>query len=208
MHNRYKYRVAVVLNRENKCYLILKCMLPFSCRRKHVGVWNSSVASQIITICLQPENIVLWTTPTPSSIMLPHISDLSITSCHSLLGRFALKGYLLWKPITGSLLIFHSTMEKLMLIIQNTVTLWSHWESPGSHHFPGGSVAKNLPATQETWVWSLRLEDPLKKEMATHSSILAWIIPWTEEPGRLQSTGLQTARHNFMTKQQWSRKEK
>ena len=47
----------------------------------------------------------------------------------------------------------------------------------------------NLPATQETRVQSLGLEDPLEKEMATHSSILAWRIPWTEEPGRLQSWG-------------------
>ena len=45
---------------------------------------------------------------------------------------------------------------------------------------------KNLPAVQETRVPSLDLEDPLEKEMATHSSILAWRIPWTEEPGRLQ----------------------
>ena len=46
---------------------------------------------------------------------------------------------------------------------------------------------KHLPAVWETWVWSLGREDPLEKEMATHSSILAWRIPWTEEPGRLQS---------------------
>ena len=44
---------------------------------------------------------------------------------------------------------------------------------------------------QETWVWSLSLEGPLEKEMAVHSSILAWEIPWTEEPGRLQSMGLE-----------------
>ena len=50
---------------------------------------------------------------------------------------------------------------------------------------------KNLPAMQETWVQFLGLEDPLEKEMATHSSILAWKIPWTEEPGRLQSMRLQ-----------------
>jgi len=50
---------------------------------------------------------------------------------------------------------------------------------------------KNLPAMQETWVRFLGREDPLEKEMATHSSILAWRIPWTEEPGRLQSMGLQ-----------------
>ena len=57
--------------------------------------------------------------------------------------------------------------------------------------FPGGSVVKNPPIMQEMWVWSLGLEDPLEKEMITHSSILAREIPWTEEPGWLQSTGLQ-----------------
>ena len=53
--------------------------------------------------------------------------------------------------------------------------------------FLAGSVVKNLPAKQETWVQSLGQEDPLKKEMATHSSVLAWRISWTEEPGGLQS---------------------
>ena len=52
-------------------------------------------------------------------------------------------------------------------------------------------TVKNLPAMQETWVQSLGWEDPLEKEMATHSSILAWKIPWMEEPGRLQSMGSQ-----------------
>ena len=51
-------------------------------------------------------------------------------------------------------------------------------------------MVKNLPAMQETQVPSLGQEDPLEQEMATHSSILAWEIPWTEEPGRLQSKGL------------------
>ena len=57
--------------------------------------------------------------------------------------------------------------------------------------FPGGSVVKNLPAKQETKVQSLGQEDLLEKEMATHSSILAWEISWTEELGRLQSMGSQ-----------------
>ena len=56
-------------------------------------------------------------------------------------------------------------------------------------------MVKNLPAMQETWVWSLVQEDPLEKGMATHCSMLAWRIPWTEEPGRLQSMGLQRVRH-------------
>ena len=50
-------------------------------------------------------------------------------------------------------------------------------------------MVKNLPAMQETWVRSLDREDPLEKGMATHSSILAWRIPWTQEPGGLQSMG-------------------
>ena len=52
-------------------------------------------------------------------------------------------------------------------------------------------TVKHLPTTWETRVRSLGREDPLEKEMATHSSILAWEIPWTEEPGRIQSMGLQ-----------------
>ena len=57
--------------------------------------------------------------------------------------------------------------------------------------FLDDSVVKNLPAVQETWVRSLGREDPLEMGMATHSSILAWEIPWREEPGGLQSMGLQ-----------------
>ena len=57
-------------------------------------------------------------------------------------------------------------------------------------------LVKNLPAMQETQVRSLGEEDPLEKEMATHSTILAWRISWTEELGGLQSTGLQRDRHD------------
>ena len=56
---------------------------------------------------------------------------------------------------------------------------------------------KHLPPMWETWVWSLGREDPLEKEMVTHFTILAWRIPWTEEPGRLQSTGSQRVRHDW-----------
>ena len=77
---------------------------------------------------------------------------------------------------------------------------------PPFSQFVGSLVAqqvKNEPTMQETWVLSLGWEDgnldwedPLEKEMATHSSIPAWKIPWSEEPGRLQSIGLQRVRHN------------
>ena len=67
-----------------------------------------------------------------------------------------------------------------------------HWSGALTSHqgwmsFPGGSVVKNLPAMHETRVQFLGWEGPLEKGMATHSSILSWRIPWTEEPGGLQS---------------------
>ena len=65
-------------------------------------------------------------------------------------------------------------------------------------------MVKNLPALQETWVRSLGWEDPLEKETATHCLILAWEIPWTEEPGGLQSMELQRIGHNLATKPQLS----
>ena len=57
-------------------------------------------------------------------------------------------------------------------------------------------MVKNLPAMQETWIQCLIQEDPLEKGMATHSSILAWRIPWTEEPSGLQSIGSQRVGHD------------
>ena len=57
-------------------------------------------------------------------------------------------------------------------------------------------MVQNLPVMQETQVQALGWEDPLEKGMATHSGILTWRLPWTEEPGRLQSMGLQRVRHN------------
>ena len=86
---------------------------------------------------------------------------------------------------------------------------------PGSGSFPGEGIGyplqyswvslvaqlvKNLPAMWEACVWSLGWEDPLEESMATHSSILAWRIPWTEEPGGIQSMGLQRVRHDWVTK--------
>ena len=71
--------------------------------------------------------------------------------------------------------------EQLTLSLSNT-----NWASLVTQ------VLKSLPAVPETWVPSLGQEDPLEKGMATHSNILAWRIPWTEEPGGLQSTGLQS----------------
>ena len=60
-------------------------------------------------------------------------------------------------------------------------------------------MLKNLPAVQKTWVWSLGWEDPLEEGMATHSSIFAWRIPWTEKPGGLQSMGFQRDERDWAT---------
>ena len=67
---------------------------------------------------------------------------------------------------------------------------------PTEGAFLVAQTVKRLPAMRETWVQSLGWEDPLEEGMTTHSSILAWRIPWTEEPGRLQSMGSQRAGHN------------
>ena len=60
----------------------------------------------------------------------------------------------------------------------------------------GAQMVKNPPAMQETWIRSLGQEDPLEKGKATHSSVLAWRIPWAEEPGGLQSMGSQRVGHD------------
>ena len=83
----------------------------------------------------------------------------------------------------------HSLWQGKNLSAELTFTLES-WASLVA------KTVKNLPAMWETWVYSLDWEDPLQKGMATHSSILAWRIPCTEEPGSLQSMGSQRVRHN------------
>ena len=87
----------------------------------------------------------------------------------------------------------------LLLDVSPTVNSWLH-HCPSEIHSINSLVVqmvKNLPAMQETWVQSLGQEDPLEKGMATHSSVLVWRIPWTKEPGELQSMGLQRVRHDW-----------
>ena len=92
--------------------------------------------------------------------------------------------------------------------MQETGSIPGSWSSPGEGigyplQYSWASLmaqtVKNLPAMEETWFWFLGWEDPLEEGMATHSSILAWRIPWTEEPGRLQSMGSQRIRHDWAT---------
>ena len=84
-------------------------------------------------------------------------------------------------------------MENSMAVpqrIKNRITIWSNLVAQS---------VKCLPTMRETRVWSLGREDPLEKESATHSSIHAWKIPWTEEPGGLQSMGSQRVGHDWAT---------
>ena len=75
--------------------------------------------------------------------------------------------------------------------VHTCVYIYLYTHTPTYGAFLMAQLVKNLPAMQETWVQPLGREDPVEKEMATHSSILPWEIPWTEEPGRLQSMGSQ-----------------
>ena len=75
----------------------------------------------------------------------------------------------------------------------------SHWTDRSKEAFMVAQMVKNLPVMQETQVWSLGWEDSLEKGMATHSSIPAWRIPWTGEPGELQSIGSQRVGHDWVT---------
>ena len=88
-------------------------------------------------------------------------------------------------------------VPKVMALRKNGVKgiyyVWAH---------PGGPGSKESAVRRETWVHSLGQEDTLEKEMATHSNILVWRIPWTEELVRLQSMGLQRVRHDLVIKQQ------
>ena len=106
-----------------------------------------------------------------------------------------------WFPL-GLTGLFSLLSRGLSRVFSNTTVRNYQFFSAQSSLWPTSYMAqmvKNLPAMQETWFRSLGWEDPLEKGMATHSSILAWRIPWTEEPGRLQSMGSQRVRHYCVT---------
>ena len=94
------------------------------------------------------------------------------------------------KEQNGCFILYFAPVAWYRAILNNRI-----WKRKGkfseplfwSMGFPSGSEVKNLPTKQETWVQSLGGEDALEKEIATHSSILSWRIPWTEEPGGLKS---------------------
>ena len=101
-------------------------------------------------------------------------------------------------------IVFHIVLS---ILVSSTFTSWIFIVLPllgllSARNLWASLVAqmvKRLPAVWETWVQPLGCEDPLEKEMATHSSTLAWKIPWTKEPGRPQSTGSQRVGHDWAT---------
>ena len=90
---------------------------------------------------------------------------------------------------------FYKCWQQLKVCCSGLLTSFSFTESI-IIGFPGGSDGKTSACNVETWVRCLGQEDPLKKDMAAQSSSLAWRNPWTEEPGMLQTTGLQRVRHD------------
>ena len=95
-----------------------------------------------------------------------------------------------WSDLAASRVYFEIVLNECYLL--NKDLLCACYVLPGER-------LKRLPPMRETWVWSLGWEDLLEKEMAIHSSILAWRIPWTEKPSRLPSTGSQRVGHDWVT---------
>ena len=117
--------------------------------------------------------------------------------------KFILCYYFMCRNAIPNTLPSLESIKKLGVKLGMTFNLLTF--NPGCFHYEiiwGMSMAqtiKNPPATPETGIWSLGSEDALKKEMATHSSILAWRISWTNDTGRLESMGLQRVGHNWAT---------
>ena len=138
----------------------------------HTHSWGSQRLSSLPTASERWNQNQNWGLRPPSPFCFPQIPSFLETYFHGLLvGLFV--GFFVWGFLVQVYFLYR---------------------------LPSGSVAKNLSATQEPpeiQVQSLGREDPLWEEMATHSSILAWRIPWTEEPSRLQSIGSQRVGHNW-----------
>ena len=143
-----------------------------------------------------------------SSVLLP-VNGFSTASCKfgALSGgdecMFFYTAILNWQPIFLILILFNTSNIETWIIYWNGSYKYYKFVFKCTYYSIRASLVaqtvKRLSAMRETRVQSLGREDPLEKEMATHSSILAWRIPWTEEPGRLQSTGSQRVGHDWAT---------
>ena len=97
--------------------------------------------------------------------------------------KWAISNLVLQLCLLSSNLAWHLPYPGMAWSTLPSLCIHAHLQFVPLLGFPGGSTVKNLPAKRKTWVWSLGGEDPLEKGLATHSSILAWRIPWTEKPG-------------------------
>ena len=165
---------------------ISSSVVPFSSLHKSFPASMSFQMSQLFTSSGQSIHVSASMSVLPMNIQL-------ISFRMHWLDLLAVQGTL------KSLLQHHSSKASILrcsafFIVQlSPLNIADHYIVPVTYimDFPGGSMVKNLPAMQETWVQSLGQEDTLKKEMATHSRILAWEIPRTDKPGGLPSMGWQ-----------------
>ena len=137
------------------------------------------------------ENVYLSSFQKCNTVLLTLVTRLNIT--YPELTYLVAGSFYLWITFTHFTHLTFGNRQSAFFIYEFSV-LKFHIYVKG---FPSGSAIKNLPAMQETWVWSQDWEDPPGKEMATHSRILAWKIPWAEEPGRLLFIGLLRVRHSW-----------
>ena len=113
------------------------------------------------------------------------------------LGKYSVSAYtnLLCYSAWSKVIIYFTHQNKFVSLL--ILFIWSCWNNWCLLCALVAQTVKSLPAVQETCAWSLGWEDPLEKEMATHSSVLSWRIPWAEEPDRLQSPGSRRVGHDF-----------
>ena len=182
---------------------------------KHPVVNMDKVRLRLSTVSTDLGILILYSASLPNSLMssssflvtsLGFLMYSHVSSANSevlLLFKFVFLLFLLWLLWLGlsklcwmivvrvNVLVLFLNLEEILSEYDFTIEFDLSWG------FPRGSTVNNLPVTQEIQVWSLGREDPLEKGMATHSSILAWRIPQTEDPGGLQSMGLHRAGYNW-----------
>ena len=156
----------------------------------------TSVGHSVMSNSLRPHGL------SPAKLLCPWDSPgkNARVGCHTLL-----QGIFLTQGLNPGLLhcrqifchLSHQGSPGMHIYGQNLVFISFPLPRSGIAGFLVSQMVKRLPTMRETWVWSLGLGDPLEKEMATHSSTLAWKITWTEEPCKLHSMGSQRVRHNW-----------
>ena len=185
------------------------------CNLRHVFLFYWGIVDLLVHVLSQhsyPRSLPCFSLSTsstawhPSSFLNRSVFGLSVIFIslpfHSLFFYLFLSLLILWEPVCLiSVSLLTNLGHSITSLVQESITslVQKAWAALVAQRL------KRLPAMWETQVWSLGPEDPLEKEMATHSSILAWEIPSTEEPGGLQSMGSQRVGHNWATSLSLSR---